>query len=86
MRGYSAAKIGKLLTEIANMDLVVVLLLALLGNITIRTTPCLQRRNIERFLLNKVSGQIFRPVLCGGSPCLFPFILTGQLGIIGKKV
>ena len=47
MRGYSAAKIGKLQTEIANMDLLVVLLLALLGNITIRTTPCEQRRNIR---------------------------------------
>ena len=25
-------------------------------------------------------------VLCEGSPCLFPFIFTGQLGITGKKV
>ena len=63
MRDYSATKIGKLQTEIANMDLLVVLLLALLGNITIRTTPCEQRRNIELFRLNRVCGQIFRPVL-----------------------
>ena len=73
MRGYSAAKIGKLQTEIANMDLLVILLLALLGNITIRTIPCEQRQNIERFRLNRLSGQIFPPVLCGESPCLFPF-------------
>ena len=43
MRGYS----GKLQTEIANIDVLVMLLLALLGNITIRTTPCEQRRNIR---------------------------------------
>lgn len=74
-RGYSAARRGKLQTEIANMDLRVVrvLLLTLLGNITIRTIPCEQRQNIERFRLNRVSGQIFRPVLREGSPCLFLF-------------
>ena len=71
--------------KIANRNLLVVLLLALLGNITIRTTPCEQRRNIERFRLNRVSGQSFRPVLCEWSPCLFPFFFTGQLGIIEKK-
>ena len=55
MCGYfSAAKTRKLQTEIANMDLLVALLLALLGNIAIRTTPCEQRRNIERFRLNSV--------------------------------
>ena len=79
MCGYSDAKIGKLQTEIANMDLLVVLLLALLGNIRIRTTPCEQRRNIERFRLNRVSGQIFRPVLCEGSPAYFPLFLLGNL-------
>lgn len=75
MRGYSAARRGKLQTEIANVDLRVVrvLLLTLLGNITIRTIPCEQRQNIERFRLIRVSGQIFRQVLCEGSPCLFLF-------------
>ena len=76
---YSDAKIGKLKTGIANMDLLVVLLLALLGNITIRTIPYEQHRNIERFRLKRVSGQMFRPVLCEGSPIYFPLFLLGNL-------
>ena len=50
-------KRGQLQTDIARMDLQVVLLHALLGNITVP-----QRKNIERFCVKKVSGQMFQTV------------------------